>query len=116
MHHLSASEALPEGGALTFRVRLPTGEQGAFAIRHQGVVRAYLNVCTHRALPLDLLQRGNFFSEDRASLVCQAHGARFDPVEGSCVGGVCSKGSGLTPLAVEEREGDIYLVEAVPVR
>lgn len=121
MHHLAASEALVEGQALTFRVRLPVGEpgalgeQGAFAIRHRGEVRAYLNVCTHRALPLDLLRRGEFFAEDGGSLVCQAHGARFHPVDGSCVGGICTRGSHLSPLAVEERDGGIFLSEAEPV-
>lgn len=112
MHRLADSEALVEGKALTFRVRFPMGERGAFAIRHQGEVRAYLNVCTHRALPLDLLRRGEFFSEDGEDLVCQAHGARFHPADGSCVGGVCNRGSHLSPLAVEERDGGIFLSNA----
>ncbi len=81
-----------------------------FALRTRaGAVRAYLNVCPHRAQPVDLGD-GRLFLPS-GELECSAHGARFDPASGECLGGPCD-GRGLTRLAVEEREGALWMPAA----
>lgn len=106
---LVSKVAPEEGRSIRFRISLEGKEVQAFAVRHEGAIRAYVNVCTHRALPLDLGE-GGFFSESGRTLRCKAHGARFDPATGACVGGLCPEGTALTALRVEEREGALYFL------
>ena len=83
--------------------------QEGFAVRDaSGTVRAYLNVCPHRAQPVDVGD-GRLWLPT-GEIECQAHGARFDPSTGACRGGPCA-GRPLTPLPIEEREGAIWLLE-----
>jgi nitrite reductase/ring-hydroxylating ferredoxin subunit len=50
--------------------------------------RVFVNVCPHRHLPLD--RAGQlFFTADRGLLVCPNHGAKFQPLTGTCVAGPC---------------------------
>ena len=78
-----------------------------FALRTvTGAVRAYLNVCPHRAQPVDLGD-GRLFLPS-GEIECSAHGARFDADSGACTGGPCA-GNSLTSLAVEERDGALWL-------
>jgi nitrite reductase/ring-hydroxylating ferredoxin subunit len=80
-----------------------------FAVRDAtGAVRAYLNVCPHRAQPVDVGD-GRLWLPS-GEIECQAHGARFDPATGTCSGGPCD-GRPLTPLAIEERDGAVWLLE-----
>jgi nitrite reductase/ring-hydroxylating ferredoxin subunit len=55
---------------------------------HAEVWRVFVNCCPHRRLPLD---RGGqlFFTADRSLLVCPNHGAKFQPLTGTCVAGPC---------------------------
>ncbi|MCU0897179.1 MAG: Rieske 2Fe-2S domain-containing protein [Burkholderiales bacterium] len=107
---ICASDALAEGGAgVRFDVRRAGETLAAFAIRHDGMVRAYLNRCAHVAVELDW-QPGQFFDADRNLLICSTHGAEYDPATGRCLGGPCH-GAGLIPVAVEERGGKVVLKE-----
>ena len=54
-------------------------------------------------------QPGHFFDPDRAHLICATHGALYDPATGACNSGRCA-GRALTAVAVEERDGRVYLV------
>ena len=72
-----------------------------------GQVRAFVNVCPHRAQPV-ALGDGRLFNP-AGEIECPSHGARFDPLTGACVGGPCL-GAPLIPLPVEEREGAIWLL------
>jgi nitrite reductase/ring-hydroxylating ferredoxin subunit len=90
------------------RFEVAPGREG-FAIRvKDGSIRAYLNVCPHRAQPVDWGD-GRLFLLN-GDLECPAHGARFDPSTGVCKFGPC-EGSSLTRLQIEERDGAIFLVE-----
>ena len=95
-------------------VRFTVERQGlelpAFVIRHQGRVHAYLNRCAHVPTELDWTP-GEFFDADRRYLICGTHGALYAPDTGRCVGGRCH-GRGLVAVAVEERDGFVYLVES----
>ncbi|HWV38818.1 MAG TPA: Rieske (2Fe-2S) protein [Vulgatibacter sp.] len=111
---VARSEEIPERGAIRFRVRGGSGEVPAFAVRVGGTVRAYLNVCTHRELELDLGD-GTFFTPDGSRLRCRAHGALFEPETGACAGGVCPKRSTLTELPVTEEDGIVWVEEGAPI-
>jgi nitrite reductase/ring-hydroxylating ferredoxin subunit len=107
---ICASEALADGGAgVRFTVATREGEQPAFAVRFAGRVYAYLNRCAHVPVELDW-NDGAFFDYSKLYLICATHGAQYLPETGACVMGPC-KGKRLTPVAVEERDGQILLIE-----
>jgi len=86
------------------------GERAAaFVIRYRGRAHAYLNRCGHVPVELDW-QPGEFFDVARIYLVCATHGALYDPASGKCLGGRCN-GRGLVALPVEERDGQLFLIE-----
>ena len=92
-------------------VRFPLSPRvEGFAVRVQGEVRAYVNVCPHRAQPVDVGD-GRLWLPG-GEIECQAHGARFDPLSGACLGGPCD-GHALTPLAVEFHDGAAWLASPV---
>ena len=105
--HLCAAAQLPEKGqALVFDVlqyRIPAR---AFALRFDGRVVAYLNRCLHVPTEMDW-QPGEFLDSEREFIICSIHGATYEPRGGRCVGGPCGRGR-LTPLQVEERDGEVY--------
>ncbi|HEY0840933.1 MAG TPA: Rieske 2Fe-2S domain-containing protein [Vulgatibacter sp.] len=107
---IGRSGDLPERSARRFRIRWLGKQMEAFAIRANGRVRAFLNVCTHRELELDLGD-GTFFTPDGALLRCRAHGALFHPETGACAGGICPKRSSLTEVPISEEEGILWAEE-----
>ncbi len=105
---ICASAALAEGGTgVRFALAPGAGEEKGFAIRHEGVVRAYVNRCPHLGVELDW-QPGEFFDMTGLYLVCSTHGALFEPATGHCVAGPC-RGASLERLAVEERNGQVHI-------
>jgi nitrite reductase/ring-hydroxylating ferredoxin subunit len=88
-------------------VRFPLAQGEGFAVRDaSGAVRAYVNICPHRAQPVDVGD-GRLWLPS-GEIECQAHGARFDPRTGDCTGGPCN-GSALTPLLIDEHDGAAWL-------
>lgn len=107
---ICASEAVCERGpGVRFTVIRYGVEAPAFVIRAGGTVRAYLNQCGHVPVELDW-QPGEFFDDAGLYLICATHGALYSPESGRCLGGRCN-GRGLVPIAVEERDGGIFLIE-----
>jgi nitrite reductase/ring-hydroxylating ferredoxin subunit len=106
---ICASTEVSDGGR-GFRFELDWhGEKApAFVIRHRGQAHGYLNRCGHVPIELDW-EPGEFFDVARIYLLCATHGALYDPASGRCLGGRC-EGRGLTPVAIEERDGTIYLL------
>lgn len=108
-----AADALVDGGTgVRFTVKTLDGDQPAFAVRFSGRVYAYLNRCAHVPVELDWTD-GAFFDYSKLYLICATHGAQYLPENGLCVLGPC-KGKRLTPLAVEERDGQILLMKESP--
>lgn len=70
-----------------------------FVVQTGSGVRAYLNRCPHRALPLNLVP-DRFLAPDGAVLVCSMHGAIFEKATGLCVAGPCF-GQALVALPVQ---------------
>ena len=73
--------------------------------RHQGTPRAWLNVCPHAGRALNWAP-GKFLTDQHGRLVCAAHGAVFEPADGTCVAGPCL-GAALRAVDVIEQEGEI---------
>lgn len=105
----ASAEVAESGKGVRFTVNRYGREVPAFVIRYRGHVYAYLNECAHVPAELDW-QPGEFFDFSKLYLVCSIHGALYAPESGRCMGGRCN-GRGLKPLAVEERDGAIYLHE-----
>ena len=84
----------------------------AFAVRHCGVVRAFVNRCPHAGSELDW-NPGEFFDETGLYLICSTHGALFEPGNGYCVAGPC-RGASLEPLGVGERDGQVMILDNAP--
>jgi nitrite reductase/ring-hydroxylating ferredoxin subunit len=105
---ICAGGELAEGGdGVRFELEWEGETAPAFAIRHGGRVRAYLNRCAHIAMELDWKQ-GKFFDTDREYLICSTHGALYAPESGACRGGPC-RGAKLVGLNVFEADGNVYL-------
>ncbi|MCZ2498329.1 Rieske 2Fe-2S domain-containing protein [Xylophilus sp. Kf1] len=100
---LCHSDDLRDGGvAVVFDVRHAGLTCTAFAIRYRGQPYAYINRCSHVAMELDG-RSGRFFDATGRWLLCQVHGAIFDPPTGSCAGGP-GRG-GLLPVRLSESQG-----------
>jgi nitrite reductase/ring-hydroxylating ferredoxin subunit len=104
-----ASELENGGKAVRFEVAYEGRPVPAFAIRHGGAARAYLNRCAHVAMELDW-RPGEFFDQSGLYLICATHGALYEPDTGACVDGPC-RGGALVQLAVEESGGGVFLIE-----
>lgn len=110
---ICASGEIEESGTgVRFTVPLHGRDTPAFVIRFRGTVYGYLNQCGHVPAELDW-QPGEFFDYSKLYLVCSIHGALYAPESGTCLGGRC-QGVGLRPLAVEERDGFVYLIQDIP--
>ncbi len=104
------SDELEEGGrGIRFEVHHHGALKPAFAVRFDGLVRAYLNQCAHVPVELDF-REGEFFDESGLYFVCATHGALYAPESGACMGGPCN-GKGLTPLKVVEIDGQVFVKE-----
>lgn len=106
---ICAAAALLEGEGLRFELERHGARVAAFAVRHAGRCRAFVNECPHAHTELDW-QPGQFFDSSGLYLMCATHGALFDPASGRCIYGPC-RGRGLTPLEVVERGGNIFLIQ-----
>ena len=103
---LCRSDDLQEGGlAVPFDVVYGGLTCRAFAIRHAGTVKAYLNRCAHVAMELDLLAN-RFFDASGTLLVCSTHGAVYAPDTGACLGGPCR--GGLVKITLAEHGGVVH--------
>lgn len=107
---ICTSSDLAEGGLGVRFTVLWAGEMTpAFVVRYDGEVVAYLNRCGHVPVEIDF-NSGEFFDYSGLYFVCATHGALYDPHTGACRGGPCN-GRGLHKLAVQEREGHVFLIE-----
>lgn len=102
-----ASDTLIEGGkGVRFPVTAGGEDATGFAVRYDGVVRAYLNRCAHVPIELDW-NEGDFFESSGLYLMCSTHGALYTPDTGRCAGGPC-RGGRLHPIIVYEKDGQVF--------
>jgi len=103
-------DGLVDGGdGVRFTVRAAAGDVPAFAVRHRGLVHAYLNVCAHQQVELDWIP-GAFFDADGQTLVCSLHGAQYVPDTGHCVGGPCA-GAALMRVPIRVRADGAIVID-----
>ena len=104
---ICAADAVAEGGkGVRFAVTAGGDDATGFVVRYHAKPYAYLNRCAHVPVELDW-QPGRFLDSESELIVCSIHGAAYAPLTGRCVAGPCRRG-GLTPLAVEERDGSVF--------
>lgn len=112
---LCASGELEDGGrACVFDVEEHGRPARAFALRHEGVVVAYLNRCVHVPAEMDW-QEGHFLDSARRFIMCSIHGAAYQPRDGRCVAGPCGRGR-LTALSVTEEDGRVTWYPSSTIR
>ncbi len=99
----AASDLVERGRALVFDVLLWGQPARAFVLRHDGVLRAYINRCAHVPVEMDW-RPGEFLDQDKRFIVCAVHGASYEPAQGRCVGGPCGR-SKLIAVDVAEQHG-----------
>jgi nitrite reductase/ring-hydroxylating ferredoxin subunit len=109
-----SSELAERGKAWVWDVLQWSRPARAFALRFDGNVVAYLNRCVHVPTEMDW-QPGEFLDIDRRWILCSIHGASYEPRDGRCVGGPCGRGR-LTPVRVEEEDGQVYWYPSRDIR
>ena len=98
-----SADLAERGRAMVFDVLLWGQPARAFVLRHDGVLRGYINRCAHVPVEMDW-QPGEFLDADKRFIVCSIHGASYEPAQGRCVGGPCGR-SKLIALDVAEQGG-----------
>lgn len=104
---LIALDAIPDGGFAEIEAVIDGDAESLVLYREGGEVRAWLNVCPHAGRRLDW-SPGQFLKSKDGLLVCAAHGASFELVNGECVAGPC-RGEALRVVDVDVREAMIVL-------
>jgi nitrite reductase/ring-hydroxylating ferredoxin subunit len=101
---------IQEPGAREFKVGEGDWPFRGFVVRWEGQVYAYANSCAHLGHPLNI-DPEQFFSIDKALLLCASHGALFEPDTGLCVGGPCA---GASLQTLECRVADEIIFVSAP--
>ena len=78
---------------------------GAFIVRHDNGVSAFLNRCPHTEAPLNW-QPNQFLDLEQTHILCSLHGALFRSDDGFCISGPC-QGQSLTPIPVRVEKDQI---------
>ncbi len=101
-------EDLKAARTIKFHYKQEGIEREGFLVWHQEQVVAFENSCRHIPITLDYGD-GRFFTRDGKFLVCQTHGATYEPLTGYCVAGPCA-GASLKQLSVQVQEGCVFLL------
>jgi nitrite reductase/ring-hydroxylating ferredoxin subunit len=108
MERLASLDEIPrEGLRFTYRDG-PFDEEGFLLKVADDEVRAYKNECRHLPMRLDDREPRDLWDACQRYLVCNSHGARYQPEDGLCVSGPC-EGSHLRALPVVVENGDVFL-------
>jgi len=103
---LVAFDAIEDGGLVEVEGTVDGDAESLIVHRDGDRARAWFNVCPHAGRRLDWAP-GKFLRSG-GLLVCAAHGASFELAGGECVAGPC-RGESLRAVAVEVRDGNVYL-------
>ena len=101
---------IPDQGVLALDSVWALAGADVLLARTDDHVSAFHNMCPHAGRRLDWAP-GEFLLRGRV-LTCAAHGACFEVDTGACLGGPC-RGEGLQAIAVDVRDGAVWLVEAI---
>lgn len=109
---LALVSAIEDGGFAEAEATVDDSPESLILHRDGAGVRAWLNVCPHAGRRLDWAP-GKFLKSKDGLLVCAVHGASFELQRGECVAGPC-RGDALRQVAVEVRDGKVFLATAAP--
>ncbi len=90
--------AIADPGARNFVLAIGAARFHGFVVRTGTDVRGFVDRCPHLGLPLAKTLDDYLAPDGR--IVCAWHGAVFDPIAGTCLGGPCV-GAHLSPWPVE---------------
>jgi nitrite reductase/ring-hydroxylating ferredoxin subunit len=76
-------------------------------VKHDGLVRAFVNWCPHLGIELNFMP-DQFMDSDNQFIMCANHGALFEIDSGDCLSGPCS-GDKLIPVPLEVRGDEVWL-------
>lgn len=91
-------DRLEHGVLAEVEANLDGDAESLLLLRDGERVRAWLNICPHAGRRLDWAP-GKFLRDGNGHLVCAAHGAAFELVNGECVSGPC-RGASLRAIRV----------------
>ncbi len=101
---------LVDGKAMVIEGSLNIDDCGVIVVKKGKKINAFLNLCPHAGLPLNL-NDANVLASDNFHLICKNHAALFDPCSGLCVSGPCF-GKSLKKLDLKNNNGKIYITKA----
>lgn len=97
-----------EGKVVTFGYRQDGIRKEGILLLSKAGLRCYENLCRHLPVKLDSGSR-HFLSREKKLILCQSHGALYEPETGLCTRGPC-EGASLNMLPIAIREGRVYLL------
>lgn len=106
---IATLEEIEEGKTIKFSFKRGERPLEGFVGRFKGKLFAYENTCRHIPISLDYGDN-RFFTNKGDALMCQTHGAVYEPDTGLCTRGPCA-GASLFPLAVVEEDGVLWFEE-----
>ncbi|AWK40151.1 Rieske 2Fe-2S domain-containing protein [Photorhabdus laumondii subsp. laumondii] len=80
-----------------------------FIYNDAGQLRAYMNVCPHFDVPLNV-RSGEIFTSDRSQFMCSIHYARFNFHDGHCTEGPC-EGIGLESIPLTITGESVFIAK-----
>ena len=106
---IATLEEIEEGKTIKFSFTSGERPLEGFVGRFKGKLFAYENTCRHIPISLDYGDN-RFFTNQGDALMCQPHGAVYEPDTGLCTRGPCA-GASLFPLEVVEEDGVLWFEE-----
>ena len=106
---IAAVADIAEGTTVKFSFTRGDRPQEGFVGRFKGELFGYENTCRHLPITLDYADN-RFFDSKGETLVCQTHGAVYEPDTGLCTRGPCA-GASLFPLEISEEDGVLWFEE-----
>ena len=100
-------DEISDPGSRAFSIGEGAWPLRGFLVRRDRDVFAYVNRCPHAGHPLNM-RPDEFLSADRAMILCNSHGARFDLAKGVCIAGPCV-GQALVSLPVRIEDGSVSI-------
>ncbi len=99
---------IASGESRKFLLPIEGVDEECFVINFHGEFHAYINRCRHIPIAMDWVDN-HFFAEGGRYLMCQTHGALYQPATGECLAGPAgSCGKFLYRVALEIERGIIY--------
>jgi|SRR5579875_250462 nitrite reductase/ring-hydroxylating ferredoxin subunit len=100
---VARAEEIAPGQSRKFILPIQGADEECFVINFRGEFHAYVNRCRHIPIAMDWVDN-HFFAEGGRYLMCQTHGALYQPDSGECLAGpagACGKFLFRVPLQIE---------------